>query len=52
MKCYKIKVVCYVYADSVEDAEETLMDSGITGNEYYSCHYINEEDTDYEFEEE
>ena len=52
MKCYKVEVRYYVYAESIDDAEETLMSAGITGNEYYSCHDIKEEDLDYELDEE
>ena len=42
MKCYKVEVTYYVYAEDDDNAEMVVQDIGITDSEYYSCHYITE----------
>lgn len=51
MKCYKVTVVGYIYADSEEEVETTLQNTGIIGNEYYSYHEIEEDENNEEDEE-
>lgn len=49
MKCYRVNVTYYVYADDEEGVETTLQDAGLTNSEYYSFHDI-EEDEDWEYD--
>ena len=49
MKCYRVNVTYYVYADDEEGVETTLKDSGLTSSEYYSFHEV-EEDEDWEYD--
>lgn len=49
MKCYRVNVTYYVYAEDEEEVESTLKDSGLTSSEYYSFHEV-EEDEDWEYD--
>lgn len=44
MKCYRVNIVGYVYAESEEEAETVLQNMGLIGNECYSYHEIEEDE--------